>query len=1569
MTSKSPSKRFLLALNQAAGLLQETEFSPLEVFQAYRDSFRQSDLMSIVSLNENGSGLQVIRVFTIPRSNNNHRQSEAPEQIEGFRFELSEAPIFQRVFAKAKPIYLPPTEDNVQMLLPEPLRQRLAPVLREHQKPAAILAPITSDGEISGAVALAAPDLESTDVPVVELLANHIALVLEASNSAPQEPAGKPAELELPTSSMPVNQSIVNQPGSDPVPNTPGLPQRIARKPEKVTYRLLAEELSALHAVSLRITSVQDLPALLQTIIEQAAQLLNASGGSLSLYYPERKEMRMEVCYNTPRDYTGTVLKNGEGVAGRLAHTGKALMIEDYRSWEGRAQVFEADKLFRAVIAAPMIWQGQVTGVVQVFQFEEQRIFSPADLDLLTLFANQAAIAVENARLLDAERLRRQEAESLGEIAQVLSSSLDLDDVLDAILRSTLRMLPEADNSHIFLYNSNGNSKLTFGAALWANNKQDRPWIDPRPGGLTYSVAHSGEPIVVSDMQAHPLFADAPKDWSGAIIGLPLKIGSQVVGVMNVKYSEKRNFKQGELNLLRLLGDQAAVAIQNARLFEQAATERRHLRLLYDVGQELATSLDAEKILNRAITLTCQALNGLVGQVFIFTPEDGRLHLRALHGRPETSIDKLASRLKLKLGSGLAGWVAENRTPSRVDEVGQDSRWLHIPGVDQDAHSALCAPILAGERLLGVMTVLHHQPGFFTKDHLALMQAICQEVGLALSNAHRYQQVQRRLAESTLIQNLTLTFNQRLEVKALLDEVTMQLGQKLNYSQVQIFLLQDGKLQLRAFHGERPSHDTPLDQNIIAQVAETGETKLMQDEPPEPADQPEARSIRAALAVPVVRNDEVIGVIHIQSPDKGQLTGQDQELLEMLAGQVSIALENAVLYERVRNHAEELEQTVVQRTAELSELYMLSQEIGYQLSYADLLRLVLRRLLKALHVEMVAGCLMHQDCRTIHVETCRDLSPQLQDHIRQHWLEALEHNPKYEHKPEDFQFQINYAENYLEGQAPLSTTGSMIKTPLVVNQEMVGLLMALGEESGMLGAEQARLLDTFANQTAAAVQRLAAILTAQQKHLESLVEHMPMGVLLLDADFNLLVSNPLGQAYLQILDSKFEDGALSQLGPYSVQELTLRHRDPLPIEIILDVSPRRYFEAHIRPIGEQKSQWVLTLREVTQERENQTRIQSQERLATVGQLAAGIAHDFNNIMAAIQVYSDLLRRDKNIQGTSREKLTIIQQQVERAASLIHQILDFSRKSVMDPSAMDLLPFTKELIKLLERILPETIHPEMNFKPGAYWINADPTQLQQVFMNLALNAQDAMPNGGLLRFELECIHLEAGQPRPILEMASGEWVRIVVSDTGVGIPANIQQHIFDPFFTTKPAGQGTGLGLAQVYGIITQHNGYIEVSSQPGQGTSFSIYLPALQVPTNMDPPPESGPRLDGQGEAVLVVEDNEATRLALQALLESQNYQVIEAADGVEAITRFEESQTPIALVVSDVVMPKMGGVALYRTLRKHQSNLKMLFVTGHPLDINNQALLEMGGVHWLHKPFSLAEFNQAVSELMQQPA
>lgn len=1345
------------------------------------------------------------------------------------------------------------------------------------------------------------------------------------------------------------------------------------RKQAEAEVLRRAQELTMLHAVSLDITAPHDFPTLLKTIVERATRLLKTPGGHLGLCDPERQEIRLSADVSpVKRDVIGIVRKYGEGASGLVALTGEPSIINDYQAWPGCVSVHENDPPFTSVLSVPLIWQGRMIGVLQVMDDDRSRYFTETDLELLTLFANQAAIAIENARLFQVEEKRVAQLESLRQASLGLTASLDLESVLDAILEGTLQLLPGLRNGHIFLYHPEAGGRLTFGAALWQDGRRGKPLYEPRTGGLTYSVARSGELILVPNMRDHPLYVGAPADWTGSIVGLPLKIGLRVVGVMNVSHAHTDAFSQDDLRVLRLLGDQAAIAIENARLFEQVAVERRHLSLLYDVGRELAASLDPDEILERATTLTCQALNGLMGEAFVYLPDEERLSMRALFGRAAQSAKFYKSRLSLRLGEGLAGWVALRGQPVIIPDVNNDPHWLCVPNLDDDARSAIVSPILQGEHLLGVLTVLHKEPDAFSNDHLELLQAICQQVGLAFSNASRYQQVQRRLAENTLIQSLTQAFSQRLELQILLNEVATQLVHRLGYSQVEIFLREGDFLRLHASEGCVAEEQVlPISRGIVGRVARTGQVAFVPDVSDDPDYVSGVVEAVAELAVPICRGETVVGVINIESQRADQLSAQDRDLLQVLAGQISVALENAVLYERVRRYAEDLEATVAQRTAELTELYELSQEIGFCLSYEELLKMLLHHLHNAVRSELVAGCLEIGDHCTFFIETDAPLDQAVTAKIRSYWLSVDLNCFPAEQDDQQLNFDIFPAASYDEQRTSIPQIPSVIQAPIIIAGKTVGLLLAGSDRPEAFRAEHERLLNTFANQASAAAQRLATILTAQQKRLEYLVEHLPVGVLLLDAEYKLLVANPLGREILANLDQKKEDGVLSWLGPYPVRELISHHRDPLPVEIALDGPPKRVFEAQARLVGSEeeadKRQWVLTVREVTQERENQARIQMQERLATVGQLAAGIAHDFNNIMAAIMVYIDLLRSDQNLLPNSIERLTIIAQQVQRAASLIRQILDFSRRSVMEQSVLDLLPFIKELDKLLDRLLPETIRLELSYQPEVYLVKADPTRLQQVFMNLAVNARDAMPEGGSLHFELGRFNLKPGEPPPCPDLLPGEWIWVSVRDSGAGIPTEALSHIFEPFFTTKPIGEGTGLGLAQAYGIIKQHDGHIEAYSRPEEGTTFIIYLPALPIPQTVIPVPEAIPVVSGGGKTILIVEDDQVTREALKALMESQNYYVLTAADGEEALQIYTRDWKTIALVVSDVVMPKMGGVALYRALMERWPEVKMLFITGHPLQGENQALLAEGGVAWLQKPFSVPDLNQAIQTLLEE--
>ena len=582
----------------------------------------------------------------------------------------------------------------------------------------------------------------------------------------------------------------------------------------------------------------------------------------------------------------------------------------------------------------------------------------------------------------------------------------------------------------------------------------------------------------------------------------------------------------------------------------------------------------------------------------------------------------------------------------------------------------------------------------------------------------------------------------------LLDEVVSQLYERFHYPLVEIFLLSGEEIVLQSFRGRQPDVTVQsIQRGIVGRVARTGLINFIPDISQDPDYFCCSPNTVAELAVPICRDERVFGVINIETHLPNQLTEHDRDLLQVLAGQISIALENAVLYERVRSHAEELEHTVDQRTAELTSLFELNQNIGYTLSYEELMRLLLDHLMSAIGSEITGGCLVMDGYRLIFVQTQRNISPGAMSTLRSYCLNILSGFGDITGKLESTPVEVIHTANFYDNAETIDQIASMMHVPIVVSRKNAGILLAGSQTGATFTESQARLLETFAHQAATAIQRIKTILAAEQKRLEDLVEHLPVGVLLLDSDHRLLVSNPLAKEILKVLDAGIEEGILTHLAEYSLDELGHRNRDPLPMEIVHEGPPRRFFEVQIPVMGENNQNWILMLRDVTQERENQVRIQMQDRLATVGQLAAGIAHDFNNIMAAILVYADLLMGDPSLSRSGRDRLAIIEQQVQRAASLIRQILDFSRRAVMEQSALDLLPFIKELERMLARVMPETIRLELAYKPGSYTAKADPTRLQQVFINLAVNARDAMPQGGVLHFAIDRLVLDPGVAPP------------------------------------------------------------------------------------------------------------------------------------------------------------------------------------------------------------------------------
>jgi two-component system cell cycle sensor histidine kinase/response regulator CckA len=499
-------------------------------------------------------------------------------------------------------------------------------------------------------------------------------------------------------------------------------------------------------------------------------------------------------------------------------------------------------------------------------------------------------------------------------------------------------------------------------------------------------------------------------------------------------------------------------------------------------------------------------------------------------------------------------------------------------------------------------------------------------------------------------------------------------------------------------------------------------------------------------------------------------------------------------------------------------------------------------------------------------------------------------------------------------------------------------------------------------------ERLLVRIREQAQRIQQIMDTVPQGVFLLNADGCIVLANPVAERDLIVLAQAKAGDTITHLGDHSLAELLTSPPRGLWHQV---TAASRSFQVIARSIetGPTPGGWVLVTRDVTQQREIEQRIQQQERLAAVGQLAAGIAHDFNNIMATIVLYAQMTARMEGLPVTVRERMETIDGQAKHATNLIQQILDFSRRAVLERQPLDLLPLLKEQVKLLRRTLPEYIEIKLDYEPDEYVVNADPTRMQQMVTNLALNARDAMPEGGTLRIGLERIEVKPGESPLLPEMEPGEWVQVTVSDTGMGISQDVLSYIFDPFFTTKEPGEGSGLGLAQVYGIVGSHDGRIGVETQVGQGTTFTIYLPALPLH-----PPESHAAgllkeppslIQGLGETVLVVEDNPVARQALAESLEGLNYRVLEAADGQEALVVLEQRGQEIALVLSDVMMPRMGGIALLHAMKERGLLVPVVMLTGHPLEKEMEQLRTQGLLEWLPKPSRLEELAQMLARAL----
>jgi PAS domain S-box-containing protein len=571
---------------------------------------------------------------------------------------------------------------------------------------------------------------------------------------------------------------------------------------------------------------------------------------------------------------------------------------------------------------------------------------------------------------------------------------------------------------------------------------------------------------------------------------------------------------------------------------------------------------------------------------------------------------------------------------------------------------------------------------------------------------------------------------------------------------------------------------------------------------------------------------------------------------------------------------------------------------------------------------------------------------------------------------------------------------SIMFVPLISKDEVIGILHLVSTKPKAYSGSDVRLAERIGSQIAGAIasaqlfterKRAEEALRKSEEKFQKLFDEAPVGYMELDAkgcitQVNRTELTMLGYTSDEMLGQPLwrfvveEEAAhekikakLSGSTPFGKSfERTYRRKDGTTLPVMIE-------DALIRDVDGTITGIHATIRDVSEHKrvekemaDLQEQLRQSQKIEAIGQLAGGIAHDFNNLLTVIKGYTQLSLLDLKETSPLWGNIQEIQKATQRATDLTRQLLAFSRRQILDPKVLDLNSLLRDTEKMLRRMIGEDIELITLLSEDLGRVKIDPGQIEQVILNLAVNARDAMPSGGKLTIETANVESDEDYAHAHVGVIPGRYVRLSVSDTGVGMSREVQQKAFDPFFTTKDKGKGTGLGLSTVYGIVTQSGGKIWVYSEPGHGTTFKIYFPTIEGELDALTGKSEMDSFPGGSETVLLVEDEPSVRDLANRLLRQQGYRVLEAANGKEALRLVQENGgEKIHLLLTDVVLPQMGGKELADQLKIFRPDLKVLYTSGY----TDYAIVHHGvldsGTHFLQKPFSLKTLSQKVREVL----
>ena len=1140
----------------------------------------------------------------------------------------------------------------------------------------------------------------------------------------------------------------------------------------------------------------------------------------------------------------------------------------------------------------------------------------------------------------------------IAQIGRIIGSSLDIDEVYERFTMEAKKLIG-FDRLTVALNN------VADGVVRIAHvSKTDTPIrrqgdAFPLAGSLNERIMRTRTGLIAlmerfEEVTEHyPSLIESYQAGIRSAICVPLFSRGEVIGSMSLRTRTPNAYMERDLSLGQRIGDQIAGAIANAQIYANLKRAEEEMAVIAEIGRIIGSSLDIDEVYER-FTLEAKKLIGFDRlSVALINLGDGLVRMAHqsktdIPGRQKGSVYPLSGSFQERVMQARMGLIAQLVSIEQVTEHHPNLIKSYKSGI----RSALTIPLFSRGEVIGGLNFRSRTPNAYTERDLSLAQRIGDQIAGAIANAEIYANLKRSKQEMTVIAEIGRIIGSSLNIDEVYERFTLEANKLIGFEWLSVALINQREDSVRIAHATKTDSYVRRRQGDVFPLAGSLTEKVMQTRTGLIASFDNIESVvafhphyvdsyrdglRSAMSVPLFSHDKVIGTLNFRSRSPGAYTPADLRLAERIGYQIAGAIANATLYR------------------ELSETERALRESNALFSHF----------------------MRHSPIYTYIKEVTPTRSIVLQ-------------------ASENYQQMIGIPGQEMIGKAMEELFPAEFAAKITADDWAVvsgGKVLTLEEE--LNGRSYATIKFPIVTEDKTLVAGYTIDITERRQAYEALqkseakfraiVENSHDGILFTNAEAKILYLSP---SYQQINGYKDEEwlgrdlfatvhpddsAAIRRVWaemleqPESLHELSYRilHKDQT-WKTVESTIQNLLHNPNIRAV-------FMTTRDVTDRKRVEEQLIQAQKMEAVGRLAGGVAHDFNNMLGVILGHTELALEQADPTHPLHDHLEEIMKAAERSANLTRQLLAFARKQTIAPRVLDLNQTVTGMLKMLQRIIGEDI--DLTWQPEAdVWpVKMDPSQIDQILANLCVNARDAIAGVGKMTIETANTVFAEDYCAIHPGFFPGDYVRLAVSDDGCGMNRETMSHLFEPFFTTKRIGKGTGLGLATVYGTVKQNNGFINVYSEPGQGTTFAIYLPRHAGKAEQE-------RLeDAQGlpprgrETILLVEDEPDLLDLTATMLERQGYTVLVASTPGEAIRLAGEHIGGIQLLMTDVVMPEMNGRDLAKNLLALYPDLKRLFTSGYTANVIAHHGVLDEGVHFIQKPFSIKDLAAKIREVLDQ--